>query len=522
MLVLSTQQRATVQHGLAQVFRTERLVSRIVLDGGEPTVATCGWREFWEPCIRFAGEDTRLLHRLNRLKAAWRALLRSGPLRAVSTRYCWRYFGLLHHTIRIGMEKKSGEAILPVLRRIVGFETFTVEVPGLDSQAGGIACHRNPVYLLGRLPDAVCNPTPRHVPIILPCDAFAPFYHYRQYTLSEHKTKLLLFPSIDLGGRQQSFTAIDRFARLTANRPDPFANSRARVLSRRVILPLVRAILAEKRNGNKDDRLRILDLGSGTGHLIGQISVEIRRAPTLKRGQSLEISCVDSCAPSGGRTHGLSGTAKSVSSLEWITADYRQLLDEDSWIRKHEGFQIAMLCRLLDNMSLFSLEATSGLGEGFRSDSDECLPEHCLSPRLFPSGIQRLQLGTSKRPTPAGKCMPQQSLAAFFTAMKAVHLNEDAPIIRGERTLPCRRYNPASLITRSGKSVIAQLLHLTTAVVIEDLDLTPEGLKQHLGQFGVTNVSALQFVRDGFSTEAYHYVLASPAIVRQLKGTRIW
>jgi|GEM_PF-1615532 len=523
MLIVSRKNRDTIQDVLARAFQAERLIDHIVLDGIKPTIVTQGWREFWEPCIRFAAEDTRLLHRLNRLKAAWRTLLRSRACHHIIARYCWRYFGLLHHTIRIGIQKGESDTLLAVVRRIVAFETFTAELPGQDAHAGAVVCHRNPIYLLGRLPQAVCHPTPRHVPLVMPDGAQAPFYHYRQHTFSGHPAKVLLFPSVDLGQRQQSFAAIDRFARLTCNRQDPFADSRAKVLSKRVLVPLTRAIRATGSKQEMEHSWRMLDLGTGTGHLIGQICLRIRRTLSIPRNVPLEICCVDSSEPSSGRTYGLSGDTRGISSIEWIAADYRRLLDDDSWLQQKAWFQIVTLCRLFDNMSLFSFETASAMGPEFQSRAQRsCLPHQCLSPRLFPSGINNLQVGTTKRATSSGKSMPQLSLGEFFTAMKAVWLNDPRPLGRDEWSLPCRRFNPASLITRSGRSVIGQLLKRATAIVIEDLDLSPEDLRLHVQQFGIPNVAAVQFIHDGFSTQAYHYAIASPQVVARLKGTRLW
>ncbi len=522
MLIVSRQNRETVQNMVARTFRAERLIDRIVLDGTRPTIVTRSWREFWEPCIRFAGSDTRVLHRLNRLKATWRAVLQSRASRALAARYCWRYFGLLHHAVRIGFERGEADALLPVVRRIIAFETFTVQLPCANARAGGIVCDRNPIFLLGRLPRAVCNPTPRHVPLVMPEGTRSPFYHYRQYAFAGTQAKVLLFPSTDLGERQQSFAAIDRFARLTCNRQDPFADSRAKVLSKRVLAPLARVILATEPTKPKDITWRLLDLGSGTGHLVGQVCLELRRAVLMPRRIPVEVSCVDTSEPSGGRTHGLSGNASGISSLEWTTADYRHLLDDESWLQRSGRFQITTLCRLLDNLSLFSLEPVSSLGAVVPLPDDcSCLPHRCLSPRSFPSGIARLHVGTTRRATPAGRIMPQLSLGEFFTAMKAAWLDDPRYLCGTEWNLPCRRFNPASLTTRAGKSVIAQLLKLSTTIVIEDLDLTPDDLKQHLRQFGIGHASAVQFIHDGFSTEAYHYVIASPEITRQLKGAKL-
>lgn len=69
------------------------------------------WREHWQPCKAFFSADARLVQRLNRLKAAWRNLSRVPQNRRCQLAYCWRYFGLLHHTFEIASCASPGEAI---------------------------------------------------------------------------------------------------------------------------------------------------------------------------------------------------------------------------------------------------------------------------------------------------------------------------------------------------------------------------------------------------------------------------
>ena len=121
-----------------------------------------------------------------------------------------------------------------------------------------------------------------------------------------------------------------------------------------------------------------------------------------------------------------------------------------------------------------------------------------------------------------GRAMPQFSLQDYFACMRAICLNE--PEMLRDRTwvLPVRRFNPGSLVTRSGQSVIAQLRKISKAVVIEDLDLDPAGLRCHMEQFHLNDSAVVQFIRDGFSTEVFHYVVASRDVAAGLKGKRIW
>lgn len=118
--------------------------------------------------------------------------------------------------------------------------------------------------------------------------------------------------------------------------------------------------------------------------------------------------------------------------------------------------------------------------------------------------------------------MPQFSLSEYFQALQALATKAlDTP---GADIchLPVRRFNPASLTTRSGRSVLGQLVKSASAIVIEDLDLQPDHLKAHRQQFGLAGSAAVHYINDGFTTEAQHYVVTTPAVADHLPGVRLW
>ncbi len=90
---------------------------------------------------------------------------------------------------------------------------------------------------------------------------------------------------------------------------------------------------------------------------------------------------------------------------------------------------------------------------------------------------------------------------------------------------PClavRRFNPASLTTSSGRSIVAQLMKVASAIIIEDLDLSPENLIHHKQQCGLADTACVQCRRDGFVTQVYQYVVATPDVVGNIQGDRLW
>ena len=118
--------------------------------------------------------------------------------------------------------------------------------------------------------------------------------------------------------------------------------------------------------------------------------------------------------------------------------------------------------------------------------------------------------------------MPQVSLADYFRAMCAVvSRNLDAESEDGPY-LAVRRFNPASLTTTSGRSIVAQLMTVASAIIIEDVDLSPENLIHHQRQFGLAGTACVQCRRDGFTTQVYQYIVATPDVVENLPGDRLW
>ena len=118
--------------------------------------------------------------------------------------------------------------------------------------------------------------------------------------------------------------------------------------------------------------------------------------------------------------------------------------------------------------------------------------------------------------------MPQFSLSDYFAAIKSMLDESLVELDDGTWYLPVGRFNPLSLTTRLGRSVLGQLMRVASAVVIEDMDLRPEHLRAHRDLFGLGGTAAVHLVGDGFKTRAEHYIVTKPAIAAQLHGDRLW
>jgi hypothetical protein len=394
------------------------------------------WREYWQPACAFFEVDLRLKQRLNRLKKAWLDILRHPGDRLSQMTYCWRYFGLLHHALRIAKDEPSRPGALPAIRQIVGFESFLLDVVGENGTAGGTVTSRNPLFLVGQLAVDPTVPTPRHVPLLMPTGQDDTFYLYRQVQISgTPTTRIFVSPAVDLPHRAGSFIPIDRLARLVSERADPYWKPRANLLARRLLAPL---LLARKTTQNDSEPLSALDLGAGTGQMI-----------------AIMIERIDGCGS-----------------------------DEE--------------------LSL------------------DVLPHRCLAPRSQPGGIRRLMVSTVRRQASRGTVFPQFSLRDYFAGVLAIQNGTLDHVCDDAWHLPVRRFNPAALITPSGRSLIAQLMKVSRAIIIEDIDAEPEHFKQHKEQFGLPGTAAVFCTHDGFSTEANYFVVTAPEWAVHIRGQRLW
>ena len=517
MLVVSGTSRAENRKDLARQCCQPRVPLRLTTQRSGLALDSALWRKYWQPCRAFFEVDLRLVQRLNRLKKAWLNVLQHPADRLCHMTYCWRYFGLLHHAMRIAIEEPRRPDPLSAIRRIVGFETLLLEAVGEVGTAACAVASRNPVFLLGQLAVDPTMPTPRHVPLLMPSGQEDLYYHYRQLQISGTPAqRVLVSPAVDLPRRADSFIPLDRFTRLVSERADPYWKTRARLLARRILAPLLDA--RREATATEPGPTCILDLGAGTGELLAKAWTYLARMKGALPQASFHF--VDANPPAFGRSFGLARERAGVTHVEWTTADYRALVDDDQWLRKSGPFGWVFACRVLDNASNFMIEPIEP------DDSDglslNCLPHRCLAPHSQPDGIRCLMVSTVRRQARGGTIYPQFSLRDYFRGMLILQ-SRSLDVARDETWhLPVRRFNPAALITPSGRSLLAQLMKVSGAVIIEDVDVRPEHLMQHKAQFGLPGTAAVFCKGDGFRTEANHFVVTSPEWARGLRGERLW
>jgi hypothetical protein len=77
--------------------------------------------------------------------------------------------------------------------------------------------------------------------------------------------------------------------------------------------------------------------------------------------------------------------------------------------------------------------------------------------------------------------LAQPALSEYFRLLRPQSWGVEGS--GGTVTLPVRVFDPASLITTSGQSVLSQLLKRVDYIIIEDADLRPSDLFEHLTRF---------------------------------------
>ncbi|MFH1747238.1 MAG: hypothetical protein ABIG44_09375 [Planctomycetota bacterium] len=522
MLIAPSTTRVDNRRRLAKASGQAEIPVRLHVIGAELSLATMSWSAYLQPVQEYVEYDRRLVHRLVQLKKSWRSVLRL-PTSALHKRmYCWRYFLLLHQTLQIARTEPERGDPIPMLQRIVSFESFPIEGRGLPGIAGGAMSNRHPVFLLGRLAPNPPLSTPRHLPLVLPLGQTDPYYFYRQLRLStKMDSSLLVFPASNLSQRAESFGPIDRAARLLSSKPDPHSYPRARLLAQRVLIPL--AMAQRRAEGRfRSGAVSILDIGAGTGHVVANAWQEVMTCGRLKARFKASLHFIDAAGPCAGRSFGLSREANGIASIEWTTADYRTLLDDDAWLDAHRPVEWAFFCRVLCNASTIAMEHVEGCendDSDVRADSN---PARCLAPRRQPDGLANLEVRTVRRRLANGIVMPQWSLTRYFAAMKAASVRDVGVVTDDQCCIPIRRFNPAALITERGKSVLHQLLNVATAIVIEDPDMLPADLVGHARQFGLNEAGIIHCTQDGVQTEVEHFIVAKQNVVKHLPGERLW
>jgi len=189
---------------------------------------------------------------------------------------------------------------------------------------------------------------------------------------------------------------------------------------------------------------------------------------------------------------------------------------------------VALASKIFDVSSRFSIDRfrtdvlSSAVVNPRVLEDDRYMPERCLAPNG--EGPNALQMSTSRVAVPEGHVFPLASLSRYFQSLRLVsQAGADGDAEEDGLWLPVRSLDPESLVAIDGASVIGRLLEQCDYLIVEDADLRPVDLVNHLRAFSLERAVVHDMTRAMKLTGNYAYVLWTRGRDEpQLEGVRIW
>ena len=494
-----------------------------VFPDGRFTTETKLWDEYWQ-LVHELGHE-KIEEDLNKLQIAWNDYIHSGFNASLGQYFCYRYFTLLDTLLSLRMELKAQEW-LPMLQRVLGFECFGI-TSAIDNKifAAGTCTLRNPCYLLAKLKMPEVLDDPQFLPVITVPDIDEPalFYHYRQYTMSRNSPmSLLLYPAVSEQKRPASFKLINSLVGGVTCGIDPRTLERARRLYRSIIHPLVEANSPCEVTIN----LELADIGAGSGSLSAAICREIQNTDVTPK---LRLWFVDLEPADPARFFRSEKLRAFTDNLNFIGDDYRNWLTRPQPLPAKNGLRIALVSKLFNNLSSFSIRCLSGEqlypfleNENGYSDTEKHRPSICLAPHG--TGIESLAISNTRVQLQEGRAFSQPSLSEFYQGLYLLSGKADSDESpENGLFLPVRSFNPECLVTLNGKSVVSCLAENCDYIIIEDADLRPQDLIGHATRYSLGSLTICDMTKALKLKGNYLYVIwTRKAINPQLSGEQIW
>lgn len=505
------------------------LTSLDVAPDGRFVPETRDWATFWDPVHQLANRQVD--GALDSLHSAWRDYIRSGFDRSLQREYCFRYFSLLDLVLSAGRDEEHPSSWQRALRVVVSFECFGLRASALGEEilAAGTTTLRNPCYLLAKLKWPGALDDAQFLPLIAVCDdgSAGLFYHYRQYGLAKDSPiSLLLYLAASPAHRSSSFSLVDSLVGGIGPGLDPRIGQRARRLWERILRPIIEATYAD-RSGPID--LEFVDVGAGTGALTSALCRKLLAWGAVAGfSPRFRLWFVDLSLADPARFFRSRDLKNSVDGLMFLGDDYRVWLGRPRPLPGSSGLRVALVSKLFNNLSRFSvcsfragvlpapLIGSASFKEG------EHLPAHCLS--LEGPGSEALMVSSSRVTLPEGRTFAQASLSDFC---RAVGLAQAADGSGGGLDdgvcLPLRAFNPECLVASDGASVLGRLLEHCDYLIVEDADLRPKELVEHLRMFSLHELTACDMTKALGLMGNHAYVLCGKNGKKpQLGGERLW
>jgi hypothetical protein len=337
------------------------------------------------------------------------------------------------------------------------------------------------------------------------------FYHYRQYRLGKDSPlSLLLYLAASPALRSASFNFVDSLAGGVGSDGDPRIEQRARRLSERVLKPIIRAM---HHNSSGLTSIEFVDVGAGSGALTASICRKlVGWCRAVGFSPRFRLWFVDLCLADPARFFRAADVRSSIDSLMFLGNDYRGWLARPRPLPVSSGLRVALISKLFNNLSQFSvcplrtdvlpLEVVGSLlfKEG------KHLPVQCLAPDGW--GPDAILVSNSRVALPGGRTFAQVSLSEFYRALWLTSTTAGANRVPENGVcLPLRALDPECLVTSDGASVLARLLEHCDYLIVEDADLRPSDLAEHLQAFSLHKLAACDMTKAMGLAGNYAYVL---------------
>ncbi len=490
---------------------------------------TQDWETFWAPVRQLANRQTD--RALSALHGAWQGYVGAGFDQSLQREYCFRYFRLLNLVLSERREKQHSSSWKRALQAVVGFECFGLRAPGLGPEvlAAGTTTLRNPCYLLAKLKWLNALDDTQFLPLVTVEDdgsAGLFYHHYRRYKLAKDSPlSLLLYLAASQALRSASFNLVDSLIGGVGSDRDPRIAQRARRLREKVLKPMIRAVYPKP----SAIRLEFVDVGAGSGALTAALCRKLLAwGAATGFSPRFRLWFVDLCLADPARFFRAADVRSSIDSLMFLGDDYRGWLARPRPLPISSGLRVALISKLFNNLSRFSVC-------GFRTNvlqsqvvgsllfrEGKHLPAYCLAPDG--PGPEALMVSNSRIALPGGRTFAQASLSEFYRAVRLALATTGANDVPEDRVcLPLRALDPECLVTSDGASVLGRLLEHCDYLIVEDADLRPKDLIEHMRRFSLHTLVACDMTKAMGLTANYAYVLwPRDGKEPQLRGERLW
>ena len=195
---------------------------------------------------------------------------------------------------------------------------------------------------------------------------------------------------------------------------------------------------------------------------------------------------------------------------------------------RSSGLRIGLVSKLFNNLSWFSICAVrtdvlpSSVVDSILFERGKHLPIYCLAPDG--PGPEALTVSNSRVDLAQGRTFAQASLSEYYQALRlASGANGEDEAPADVMFLPLRALDPECLVALDEASVLGRLLEHCDYLIVEDADLRPEDLVQHLRRFSLRRLAACDMTKAMGLTGNYAYVLwPRESGEPQLGGERLW